>query len=217
MKKLSKLRPTQSTRTVATSPRNYLQSYSTVTSFSHLFKNAVKWGCCHNNVMNRFSLSTLTKWNQHLLWASFAFKASFGLGAFEHSFLVALQEGLDSPKIQSLQSFYRAQVASTIVHIQRNMTLVFKRHSFSSCLLSLLSKALADYSQQFVVSVVLGKDLVPRWDWVKRSPIRCMLDFICTCQSVAIFREPISNSVFLTLICIIRFVSLPGIVLMSFL
>uniref|UniRef100_A0A671LSC4 Diacylglycerol lipase, beta n=1 Tax=Sinocyclocheilus anshuiensis TaxID=1608454 RepID=A0A671LSC4_9TELE len=32
----------------------------------------------------------------------------------------------------------------------------------SSRLLSVLSKALADYSKQFVVSVVLGKDLVPR-------------------------------------------------------
>lgn len=30
------------------------------------------------------------------------------------------------------------------------------------CLSSICSKALADYSKDFVVSVVLGKDLVPR-------------------------------------------------------
>ncbi len=36
----------------------------------------------------------LTKLNQHLLWASFAFKAAFALGALEQSFSGALQVGL---------------------------------------------------------------------------------------------------------------------------
>lgn len=53
---------------------------------------------------------------------------------------------------------------------------------FSSCLLSLLSKALADYSKQFVISVALGKDLVPRWDWVKRpnghQSDACLISFV---------------------------------------
>lgn len=37
------------------------------------------------------------------------------------------------------------------------------------------SKALADYSKQFIISVVLGKDLVPRWDFVKLLPC-CQTD-----------------------------------------
>lgn len=62
--------------------------------------------------------------------------------------------------------------------------------------MSVVSKALADYSKQFIISVVLGKDLVPRWDLVTCS--QTQLDFICICESVAIFREPVS-------ICTVQF------------
>ncbi len=44
MKKQNKLNPEE--RILKTLHETYLQSYSTDTSFRHLCKNAVKWGCC---------------------------------------------------------------------------------------------------------------------------------------------------------------------------
>lgn len=65
----------------------------------------------------------------------------------------------------------------------------------NSYLMSVVSKALADYSKQFIISVVLGKDLVPRWDLVTCSHrTQTQLDFVCICESMAIFREPVSGS-----------------------
>uniref|UniRef100_A0A673J2L1 Sn1-specific diacylglycerol lipase beta-like n=1 Tax=Sinocyclocheilus rhinocerous TaxID=307959 RepID=A0A673J2L1_9TELE len=91
---------------------------------------------------------------------------SFHNQIYEIPFYVALDHKREAVLVAvrgTLSLKVSSGISSTLIMIRESKRyFVSKQHIFSSCLLSLLSKALADYSKQFVVSVVLGKDLVPR-------------------------------------------------------
>ncbi|XP_016383360.1 sn1-specific diacylglycerol lipase beta [Sinocyclocheilus rhinocerous] len=82
---------------------------------------------------------------------------SFHNQIYEIPFYVALDHKREAVLVAvrgTLSLKVSSGISSTLIMIRESKRV--------SCLLSLLSKALADYSKQFVVSVVLGKDLVPR-------------------------------------------------------